>query len=304
MQRACAMNLVIEPVVLRARHGVTRHARRDNLPVTTMRRYDIHPKHGPSFELAAETWMGALGEALERLGRHGEDVDCDIDESGDISVRTRSASFVVRDAESGSLGGEARLGDLPHDLPPTLAEDAPDPMDAPAWRRHEEAGDLALANLEGRSVILDRAPDANAAASWGLDLLMEHVPAQSGAVLRVDPVTRDLVFACARGPRAAGLTGMPVPSGRGIAGLTVRAGIALTVREADLDPRHYSEVDERTGYRTHAIVSVPIRGLREALGCVQLINPFAGTWFLPWHQTAAQHVAQRLARRLSTLPPL
>jgi len=100
-----------------------------------------------------------------------------------------------------------------------------------------------------------------------------------------------------------------VPAGRGIAGITVRAGIAITVREATVDPRHYGEVDEHTGYCTHAILSVPIRsntgthgaqgGVGQAIGCVQLLNPLAGTMFVPWHQTAVQRVAARLAERLA-----
>jgi len=153
-------------------------------------------------------------------------------------------------------------------------------------------------------VIADRAravldaETAEDAAGAALDVLMEYVPAESAAVLLADRRTRDLRFVAARGPRSRGLAGLPVPSGRGIAGLTVRAGIALTVREVPADPRHYSEVDRRTGYRTAAIVSVPIRGPRGAIGCLQLLNPFADTAFQTWHQAAAFVVAERLAERL------
>jgi hypothetical protein len=260
--------------------------------------FTILPVGEPSFETVSDTWMGALGDALERLGQREQSVDCEVSDSGDILVRTEACSFVVCEHRTPlDAPPETRLGLLPLDRP-NLPEDAPAPMDAPAWSAHERHGDAALGLLDARLPLLDEAPDAETALEAAMDVLLELIPAQSGAILVTDSQSRDLRFACARGPRAQGLVGMPVPSGRGIAGLTVRAGIALTVREVDRDPRHYAEVDARTGYRTHAILSVPIRGQRVALGCVQLLNPFAGTSFLGWHQAAVQRVAERLERRL------
>ena len=74
--------------------------------------------------------------------------------------------------------------------------------------------------------------------------------------------------------------------------------MALSVREARQDPRHYAEVDRATGYATHAIVSVPIRSLHATVGCLQLLNPFGGAGFEAWHKAAAQLVAARLATRI------
>lgn len=242
--------------------------------------------------------MGALGDALDRLGQQGTNVDCEVTDSGDILVRTSSCSFVVREVRvAPDAARETRLGDLPLDRP-LLPLDPPGPMQATAWGALDRSGEAALELLHARLRELDEAPDPQRALEAGLDLLLDLVPAQSGAILLADPQSRDLRFVCARGPRARDLLGMPVPSGRGIAGLTVRAGIALTVREVDTDPRHYAEVDARTGYHTHALLSVPIRGQRMALGCVQLLNPFPGTTFLGWHQEAAQRVAERLEQRL------
>lgn len=250
--------------------------------------------------LDADNWMSALGDALARYGvDESSGVECDVGADGDIQVATARGSFRISEGDAArpaDRGAEPRLGTLPLDLP--SAVDAPDLAEAPAWHAQSEGSDVIVGGLAERSAVVEEADTLEDACGRALDLLMEVVPAESGAVLLVDRHTRDLRFVAARGPRAKGLVGLPVPSGRGIAGLTVRAGVALTVREATADPRHYGEVDRRTGYRTHAILSVPIRGPQGPIGCIQLLNPFAGTWFLPWHQTAAQVVASRVAKRI------
>jgi hypothetical protein len=200
------------------------------------------------------------------------------------------------EAPTGRLGGLAA-----HDLPPAPSSplDAPDPTATPSYRVRNESAETILREIHGRldgfeSLGADSLPGA------ALDLLMEFIPAESGAVLLLEPETRALRFVAARGPRAAGLVGQSLPPGRGIAGLAVRAGVALTVREAEKDPRHYGEVDANTGYRTEAILVVPLRTSSGPLGCVELLNPFAGTEFATWHQSATLVVAARVANRLAS----
>jgi hypothetical protein len=253
-----------------------------------MSNFTVHPPAAPAFPVEAATWMLALAEALQRLALVDAHADCVVEADGDICVRVGGhVAFVLR--ESGAVPVvSGRLGDVPRELSYS-PDDGPSPMDAPAWKTYADEGERALAALERRLASLPSTPDRQGALEGALDLLLTFIPAQSGAVLLVQPDTRDLRFVCARGPRSRSVLGIVVPSGRGIAGLTVRAGIALTVREADADPRHYAEVDAHSGYRTHAILSVPIRGERAAMGCVQLLNPFAGTAFVPWHQAALLH---------------
>jgi hypothetical protein len=261
--------------------------------------FRIEGPNVPRIELTSDNWMGALGDVLQKLSIDNLNaIECDVRADGDIEVRSPSHSFVIHEIVQGPAAAAAVRRPLPHDLPEASVLDAPEPYEAPAWRTHEDSADQLVASVESRCKAILDAETAEAACAVALDLLMEFVPAESGAVLLADRRSRDLRFVAARGPRARGLAGTPVPSGRGIAGLTVRAGIALTIREAAQDPRHYGEVDQRTGYRTQGILSVPIRGARAALGCLQLLNPFGNTGFLPWHQTAAQVVAARLAERI------
>lgn len=282
-----------------------------------MARFRIEGADVPTVDLESENWMSALGDALSRL-EMGDlaGVECDVQPNGDIHVSAPDGRFVIREVAEAparvTLGGAApaslrhtslRLGTLPLDVPAVEPDasgyDAPDPSTAPAYRAKEDNADEIIFEVQDLATALLDSETAEAVCEQGLDILMKFIPAESGAVLIRDRGGPDLRFTAARGPRSRGLVGLPVPSGKGIAGLTVRASIALIIREATQDPRHYGEVDQRTGYRTHGILSVPVRGARGCVGCIQLLNPFAGTQFLPWHQTATQIVAARIAERLA-----
>lgn len=262
-----------------------------------MARFRVEGDGFPSLTVESESWMGALGDVLERYAiEDTSGVECDVLPEGDIAVHSPRGRFVLQEFDEAAAPGP-RLGPTAVSVSPELL-DAPDVAHAPAWRTREAASDDDLADIQERSRGILDGETADVACALALDLLMEHVPAESGAVLLADRRTRDLRFIAARGPRARGLVGVVVPVGRGIAGLTVRAGMALTIREAAGDPRHFAEVDQRTGYHTHTILSVPVRGPHGPIGCIQLLNPFAGATFLPWHQTAVQVVAARIAERV------
>ena len=270
--------------------------------------FRIHQASNPPFEVDAEDWVGALEAALSQL-KLSENVDCTVLPSGDIDVQTPSGGFRLQELAAPAPTEPAtpirrtpvRLGpdaaSLPAQLPPAALLDAPDPTQTPAWSTREDVGEERLAEIAERALLVLSAETAGDAASVGLSLLLEYVPAESAAVLLADRRTRDLRFTSARGPRSAGLVGLVVPAGRGIAGLAMRAGVAVNMREARQDPRHYAEVDRTTGYHTHGILCVPIRGKGEVVGCLQLLNPFAGT-FAFWHQAAAQIVAGRISERV------
>ncbi|MFZ5481903.1 MAG: GAF domain-containing protein [Myxococcota bacterium] len=259
----------------------------------------FHIGGATEFEIESDNWMSALGDALARLGIDAGAVECDVLPDGDIEVRGPAGNFVIHELVAVSVPARPRLGTLPLDLPAAAVLDAPDLTAAKAWRAHEEESEDQLSEIRERTrVLLDKEGNEEVCGA-ALDLLMEYVPAESGAVLLSHWSGKEMRFVAARGPRARGLVGVPVPSGKGIAGLTVRTGVGTIIREAAADPRHYADVDKRTGYNTHAILSVPVRGAGGVIGCVQLLNPFAGAQFLPWHQTAAQLVAGRIAERLA-----
>lgn len=63
----------------------------------------------------------------------------------------------------------------------------------------------------------------------------------------------------------------------GIAGLTAVTGRSMRIAEAWEDPRFDSSVDQRTGYRTRSMLSVPLKNAAgESVGVVQAINKREG----------------------------
>ncbi len=63
----------------------------------------------------------------------------------------------------------------------------------------------------------------------------------------------------------------------GIAGNTALTGNAINVRDAYSDPRFYTAIDDKTGYRTRNVVAVPVRNqYGEILGAFEALNKRIG----------------------------
>lgn len=70
-----------------------------------------------------------------------------------------------------------------------------------------------------------------------------------------------------------------MPTGRGIAGYVARTGRTLNIKDAYRDPRFNPEIDERTGYRTRTILSVPMVDHEGKLvGVIEVLNKKKGTF--------------------------
>lgn len=72
---------------------------------------------------------------------------------------------------------------------------------------------------------------------------------------------------------AHGLREVRIPSSTGLAGYAVQQGESIFIDDAYLDPRFNQKVDQETGYRTRAILAIPIRNNEgEIIGVYQAIN--------------------------------
>ncbi len=295
----------------------------------TMPRFRIEGPAAVAGVFDADNWMTALGDALARMGVGADmpGLECEVLDDGDIRVATPGWQFTIHEQQD----TVARVAiDVPEPVRAVMAAmiavptrspvetaprspiedtcdeisdfDAPEPSSSRAFRAMEERADDVLAEIESRATAITTAETADDACNHALDLLMQFVPAESGAVLLMDAATHELRFTTARGPRSRALRGLAIPKGKGIAGLVAGRNVAVTVREARTDARHYAEVDRTVGYTTRALLCVPVRGSAGTLGVLQLLNPFAGAEFLGWHQTAAQLVAAHLAASLGSRP--
>jgi HD-GYP domain-containing protein (c-di-GMP phosphodiesterase class II) len=77
-----------------------------------------------------------------------------------------------------------------------------------------------------------------------------------------------------------GVKEIRIPLDRGIAGAVATSGQAINLPDAYADPRFNPAVDKQTGYRTKAILCVPMRSIEgEVVGVVQALNKADGTHF-------------------------
>lgn len=243
-------------------------------------------------------WHAVLGEVLDGLGcGRGavREVVCELRPNGEVQVELAVGRLRMQTlpAEDGDEGDDV-VGD-PVDLSALLEElaeevEAPTEMQPRALLPAPADGAAALAQLDALLAALPAGGPARAQAA--LNALHAVVPAESGAVLwRSGDRLR---FVAATGPKAAEVLGVEISLQQGIAGLVARTGTPLLLRHARHDPNHLRALDERTGYRTRALLAAPVGDRSPAQAVIELINPRAMGGFVGWHREALARAAAAL----------
>ncbi|RME24423.1 MAG: GAF domain-containing protein [Deltaproteobacteria bacterium] len=186
-----------------------------------------------------------------------------------------------------------------------LAEDviaAPDERTDP-WA--ETRGPLGEPESATTRLVLDllervrRAPSELLAWHEALDAARALVPSEAGAALEREPDAR-LRFLHAFGPRSAGVQGAVLPAGIGIAGFAAERVASVLVQDTQQDPRFCSDLDEVTGFSTHAVLCVPVAYEGRVFGCLELLNPLLPGGYDRPQLELVEMVADTLAARLAT----
>ena len=108
------------------------------------------------------------------------------------------------------------------------------------------------------------------------DLVDEFLLPEAASVASVRP-DGSLIFRAASGRNAAQIVGMEMARGSGIVGWVAEHGEAVWVPNVYDDQRFYRGTDKKTGFRTTAILAVPIKWEGTVLAVVEVINPAPGT---------------------------
>lgn len=112
------------------------------------------------------------------------------------------------------------------------------------------------------------------ASGIALRIVLEHVPAEAGAVLIRTRAGDGLRFRAASGPASRALIDTVIPLGKGIAGQVDHLGIGILIEDVRADIRHNNRVDRSTGFQTRSMLAVPVRAdVGANYGCLELINP-------------------------------
>lgn len=114
----------------------------------------------------------------------------------------------------------------------------------------------------------------------GTDRLLEAVTrtarelfgAQACSLALLTDDESELVYTTAAGAGADDVTGMRLPSGRGIAGWVVMSGQPVAIADLSADPRFARDVAEQTGYVPTSLLAVPVTADDRVLGVLTLLD--------------------------------
>ncbi len=109
--------------------------------------------------------------------------------------------------------------------------------------------------------------------------ILHLIQAEAGSIFLLDDYHHDLVCRICRGPKDRNIIGIRVPIGKGIVGHVAETREIDVTMDVKQDQRHYRQVDEKSGFMTRSMVSVPLITKNQVLGVIQVINKCGGEKF-------------------------
>ena len=155
---------------------------------------------------------------------------------------------------------------------PEPAVHSPSPPVTGHGRPLEEA--LALyKGLVEVSALINAITDFSELLTQIMEVARRVMRAEGSALILLNEHTNELELVVARSATGE-ISTMPRAIPRhSIAGWVFAEGKSLLVPDAYADPRFYHGVDEKTGYRTRAILCVPLCRQGKPVGALQVLNP-------------------------------
>ncbi|MBM4321487.1 MAG: GAF domain-containing protein, partial [Deltaproteobacteria bacterium] len=147
----------------------------------------------------------------------------------------------------------------------------------------------SVAGMLSRQVTKDRLLRAM------VDRVVEELGAERGTLYLLDALSGELVSRVAHLPE---IREIRLPPGTGVAGYVARTGHPVRVEDAASDARHFTGIDQLTGYTTRSMLAVPVRDAQGRLsGVLQLLNSRSGA-FSPRDEERAGRLAAQVAEAL------
>jgi NtrC-family two-component system sensor histidine kinase KinB len=123
-------------------------------------------------------------------------------------------------------------------------------------------------------------------ATLNLDDVFQRILEQVSHALQVEAVSLALIdpqrevldFRASTGLGRQNVVGLQLSVGKGVAGWVAQQGQAVIVPNAYEDSRFYPEIDQSTGFITHAIACSPIISRGQVIGILEAINPRRGAF--------------------------
>ncbi|HNX68695.1 MAG TPA: SpoIIE family protein phosphatase [Candidatus Omnitrophota bacterium] len=133
---------------------------------------------------------------------------------------------------------------------------------------------LNLQKVLALNSILNSTLDLNALLKIIMETSAEVMNAKVASLMLIDEAADELVFRVALGDKGAELEEkFRIQVGEGIAGTVAKTGEPLVINDPQNDPRFAKRFDNSTGFRTEAILCVPLKVRGRVTGVLQAINP-------------------------------
>ncbi len=145
-----------------------------------------------------------------------------------------------------------------------------------AWRRHEDQQLLQrereLEAAQRISEALFQLTDVDEMVEMALCTTVEVLEAEGGSVLLADPEKKQLIFKHSMGPKPVPC-GTTMPWDQGFAGAVFQSGQPEVVADAKRDTRHYTRIDELTGFESRDMIVFPLKRWEgKPIGVLEVLN--------------------------------
>jgi GAF domain-containing protein/ActR/RegA family two-component response regulator len=106
----------------------------------------------------------------------------------------------------------------------------------------------------------------------------ELLGVEAGSVALLTEEGDELIFHASVGGGADAVQGWRMSVEKGIVGWVVRNGVSLLVPDVAQDPRHFSQVDDESGFKTRSILCVPLVSKGRVIGAIEVLNKIDGSF--------------------------
>lgn len=122
------------------------------------------------------------------------------------------------------------------------------------------------------------------ASTLDLDVLLDRIvraaaditTAEAASILLYDNTSRQLYFQVATNMDEPTMRGLVVPLEGSIAGWIVTNRKPVRITDAHNDPRHFSEIEQATGYPTQTLLGIPLITKNKIVGVLESLNKRGG----------------------------
>jgi len=145
---------------------------------------------------------------------------------------------------------------------------------------------------------IGRETDLNGLLLMILNKSRPWIQAEACSIFLPDEETGELIINSARGDRAPQLGTLRVPKGKGIVGSAMEEKKTIRVDDVSKDSRFYSKADEKTGWKTKALLAAPLLEGGECVGVIEFLNPIGRVAFTQTDETMVEYFAGLVAAAL------